>query len=323
MVGDEKASGVSPPYEDEDEAERTLIGDAVPIRAAVEAHQLHAYLIVLAGTNVGAVYRLGDQEITLGRSKKAGIALDDTNISRAHASLTLLSQDEVLLKDLGSTNGTFVGDERISKKILRDGDRFQLGSTTLLKFSVSDEVEESFQRQLYESSVRDGLTGLNNRKYFDERLEAEFTFAMRHGAELTLILVDIDHFKRINDTYGHQAGDEALRRIARSLKKNTRTEDVVARYGGEEFAVIARGINAEQGVQFASRLRVLIKATPVQIEGTTIHLSVSAGVATLTKGLFKTQVALIAATDRALYSAKAKGRDRVVLADECLPLLDK
>lgn len=323
MVGGEKRPAVPRIFDDEDEAERTLVGDALPIRAVVEAHQLHAYLIVLAGTNVGAVYRLDDREITLGRSKKAGITLDDTNISRAHASLTLLGQDEVLLKDLGSTNGTFVGDERISSKVLHDGDRFQLGSTTLLKFSVSDEVEESFQRQLYESSVRDGLTGLNNRKHFDERLEAEFTFAMRHGAELALILIDIDHFKRINDTYGHQAGDEALRRIARSLKKNTRTEDVVARYGGEEFAVIARGISAEQGVQFASRLRVLIKATPVQIEGTTIHLSVSAGVAALTGGLFKTQAALIAAADRALYSAKAKGRDRVVLADECLPALGK
>jgi two-component system, cell cycle response regulator len=322
MERDKKAPALTPLFDD-DEAERTLIGDALPIRAAIEGPQLHAYLIVLAGTNVGAVYRLGDQEITLGRSKKAGINLDDTNISRAHASLTLLGQDEVLLKDLGSTNGTFVGEERISSKVLRDGDRFQLGSTTLLKFSVSDEVEESFQRQLYESSVRDGLTGLNNRKHFDERLEAEFTFALRHGAELTLILVDIDHFKRINDTYGHQAGDEVLRRIARGLKKNTRTEDIVARYGGEEFAVIARGISPAQGLQFGSRLRVLIKATPIQIEGTTIHVSVSAGVATLSGGLFKDQAALIAATDRALYSAKAQGRDRVVLADECRTLLDK
>lgn len=303
--------------EAEDEGEATQIHEVPPLTGMFPGKQRHAYLIVLAGLNVGAVYRLSKDEVSLGRGRKCEIALSDTNISRYHAKLTMVGDDEVLLQDLKSTNGTFVGEKRVTSIVLHDGDRFQLGGTTLLKFSVSDEVEETFQRQLYESSVRDGLTGLNNRKHFDERFEAEFRFAERHGSLLTLILVDVDHFKKVNDTYGHPAGDAALRALAGSLKNNTRTEDVVARYGGEEFAVIARGIDAEQSVMFASRLRALIKSLPIDVGGQTIKLTISAGVATFIKEVFPDKASYIAATDRALYAAKQQGRDRVVLAEEC------
>lgn len=305
---------------EEEEGEATQIHEVPPLAGILPGKQRHAYLIVLAGSNVGAVFRLSEKEASLGRGRKCEIALGDTNISRYHAKLTMVGDDEVLLQDLQSTNGTFVGDQKVTSIVLHDGDRFQLGGTTLLKFSVSDEVEETFQRQLYESSVRDGLTGLNNRKHFDERFEAEFRFAARHGSALSLILIDVDHFKKVNDTHGHPAGDAALRALAGSIKNNTRTEDVVARYGGEEFAIIARGINGEQSLMFASRLRALIKSLPIDIGGRTIKLTISAGIAVYAKNLFPDENSFIAAADRALYAAKQQGRDRVLLAEECVGL---
>jgi two-component system, cell cycle response regulator len=303
--------------DDGDDAEQTVIAQ-VPVQGALGAtKQRHAYLIVLAGANIGAVYRIHAKETFVGRSQKCEIAIGENGISRRHAKLTMLGDSEILLQDLGSTNGTFVAEQQVSSMVLKDGDRFQLGGTTLLKFSISDEVEESFQRRLYESSVKDGLTGLHNRKHFDERLDAEFGFALRHGSALSLILVDIDHFKRVNDTYGHQAGDEVLRVVARTLEANIRTEDVVARYGGEEFAVVARGISADQAVMFASRMRSLVEALPIIVENTAINLTISAGVATYINGVFSDKEELVAATDRALYGAKETGRNRVILAEEC------
>lgn len=303
--------------DDEDEGEKTIISQVSVHQALSQEQQRHAYLIVLAGGNTGAMFRLGSKETFLGRSNRCEITIGETGISRKHAKLTMLNDSELLLQDLGSTNGTFVGDNRITSMVLHDGDRFQLGGTTLLKFSVSDEVEERFQRRLYESSVRDGLTGLHNRKHFDERLEAEFGFAYRHGSALSMILVDIDHFKRVNDTYGHQAGDEVLCAVAGCLKQNTRTEDVVARYGGEEFAIVARGITASQAVLFANRMREMIEAVQVPFDHQSISVTISAGVSTYINGLFPDIESLIAASDRALYMAKETGRNRVVLAEEC------
>ena len=314
--------GSSPPepsvYGDaDDEGEKTVIAQ-VPLQKGLSGTlQRRAYLIVLAGTNVGAVYRLDNKETFLGRSQGCEIILGDTGISRQHAKLTLLGDSEILLQDLGSTNGTFVDEDRVTSLVLSDGDRFQLGGTSLLKFSVSDEVEESFQRQLYESSVRDGLTGLHNRKHFDERMESEFGFAARHGSVLSLILVDIDHFKNVNDTYGHQAGDVVLRAVAQALKQNMRAEDIVARYGGEEFGVIARGITADNAIIFASRMRELVEGMVVEAEDQMITVTISLGVSTYLPDVFPDQDSLIAAADRALYEAKETGRNCVVLASEC------
>jgi diguanylate cyclase (GGDEF)-like protein len=303
--------------DEEDDDEHTVVAASPTTGRLPELRQRRAYLIVLAGANAGAVFRIEQHECVMGRSAKCEITINDTGISRKHATLTLVSDTEMQLRDLRSTNGTYVENQRIENAILHDGDRFQLGNTTLLKFSVSDEVEESFQRRLYESSVRDGLTGLNNRKHFDERLEGEFRFAQRHGSAVSLILIDIDHFKRVNDTYGHRAGDQVLRHVAGVLKDNCRAEDVVARYGGEEFAIIARGIGTDQAVRFGNRLRAFIQQAVIETENEKIKITLSAGVATYTGAEFSEPGELVSAADRALYEGKNSGRNLVVLAKEC------
>lgn len=299
----------------EDDGDQTAITDLAVLLTPERVVKRHAYVIVLAGQNVGAIHRLTVDAATLGRGATCEIRLPDDGISRQHARLVRRSDSEILLEDLGSTNGTFVDGERVSSRLLCDGDRFQLGRTTLLKFSLSDELEESFQRRLYESSVRDGLTLLYNRKHLDERLAAEFSYATRHGAPLSFIIFDLDRFKRVNDIHGHQAGDAVLRAVGRKMHAALRTEDVVARYGGEEFAILARGINVHQAAMLADRIRAIIEDMEV-VAGPdlTLKVTVSGGVATHNPTPYSSASALVEAADRALYEAKEKGRNRVVMA---------
>ncbi len=144
-----------------------------------------------------------------------------------------------------------------------------MGSTTILKFTYHDNLDEIFQKQMYESALRDGLTKAFNKKYFTDRLESEFTFATRHGTPLGLVLFDIDHFKKVNDTHGHQAGDFVLSEISTLLSATLRAEDVFARYGGEEFAVICRGSDGAQTRVVGERLRRAVETHRFVYEGTT------------------------------------------------------
>ncbi|MFO7721082.1 MAG: diguanylate cyclase [Gillisia sp.] len=141
-----------------------------------------------------------------------------------------------------SRNGTLANGKLVRSHILQDGDKIQLGSTTILKFTYHDHLDESFQKQMYEAALRDGLTNAFNKKYFFDRVASELAYGLRHETPLSLLMMDLDHFKRLNDTYGHLAGDHVLQSMSRRVTSSIRTEDVFARYGGEEFALICRGI---------------------------------------------------------------------------------
>ncbi len=147
----------------------------------------------------------------------------------------------MVLEDLGSTNGTYCNGQRVSRQALSEGDKILLGSTTILKFSYHDQLDEAFQRQMSESALRDGLTRAYNKRYFSERLESELQYALRHSTPVSLVFLDIDHFKAINDEHGHQAGDHVLVQLATLAMSMLGEDDIFARYGGEEFAIIARG----------------------------------------------------------------------------------
>src|SRR5690606_26447697 len=125
-------------------------------------------------------------------------------------------------------NGTFVNGQQVEAQLLKDGDKIQVGTTTILKFSYHDDLEEQFQRKMYEGALRDGLTKAFNKKYFEDRLQSEVAFALRHGTALSLIMLDLDLFKRINDTYGHLAGDYVLTTFSSSVISTIRKEDVFA-----------------------------------------------------------------------------------------------
>ncbi|MHB2017528.1 MAG: diguanylate cyclase [Candidatus Xenobia bacterium] len=270
---------------------------------------------MITGTAAGRVFRLEGPETICGRGSSAGIVLTDTGISRNHAKLVKHRNGQVELVDLGSTNGTFIDGTRIRSHTLRDGDRFRLGPDVMLKFSLQDPVEEKLQRQLYERATLDALTQIYNRNALLDRLGEELVQSKRHSDPLSLLMIDVDLFKRVNDTYGHLAGDQVLRSLARRMTEVGRHDDLLARYGGEEFALLARQ-SADGSVGHAERLRKSIAAMEIDLgEGQVISVTVSIGIATQSASApYGSWEEFVQLADQALYQAKHAGRNRVVHA---------
>jgi two-component system cell cycle response regulator len=306
----------------DEEGELTRVGATVvgsPAYRPQSAPQAkHAYLTVMAGARAGEMFKLLHEESVLGRGPQSTIHLDSDGVSRKHARIVKQGPQDYVVEDLGSTNGTWVDDARVTSRALRDGDRIQVGTEVVVQFTFMDEMEAQLQHQLYESAVRDPLTRAYNRKHFQERLKNEIAHALRHRGHLSLILLDIDFFKRVNDTYGHPAGDAVLRSVSAAIGKAIRVEDVFARIGGEEFALLARGIDGPNAVQFADRLRRGIERLPIPWQGGAIPVTSSFGVATIVE-FYRGEVPstfdgdlLVAKADQRLYQAKGSGRNRVV-----------
>jgi diguanylate cyclase (GGDEF)-like protein len=254
------------------------------------------------------MYKLKGDRVVLGRGDKTDVRIVDDGVSREHA-VVQREGGKIVLVDMGSTNGTFCNGVRIPRQELTDGDKISIGASTILKFTFQDHVDEHYQKQLFESALRDGLTSTFNRRYFLDRLHGELRFAVRHTKPIALLFVDIDHFKKINDTYGHQAGDQVLAGVARVMMTTIRAEDVLARYGGEEFAIICREIEADGAESLARRLVAAVAQKPFEFLGQQIPVTISVGAA-VDRGKAETQ-ALIAAADAAMYEAKRSGRNRV------------
>jgi diguanylate cyclase (GGDEF)-like protein len=278
-----------------------------------------AFLVTLAGLRIGEMFKLTKTVTVLGRSDEVDLRLIDEGVSRRHAAL-VKSGDRVLLEDLESANGTYRNGVRVSNPVvLEDGDKITLGGTTILKFTYQDDLEERFNRELYESATRDALTGVFNRRYFDERLTSEVTYTNRHGTLLALMLIDLDHFKVVNDDRGHQVGDRTLREIGRRLAATVRTEDVISRYGGEEFALLCRDTGAAEAVTLAERLRAAISGELLVSSGPSFRVTASVGVAVKSRTAIADEDSLLRSADAALYEAKRQGRDRIIVFDEESP----
>ena len=271
-----------------------------------------AYLVVLAGASVGEMYKVEGDKTVIGRGQKAQVRLLDDGISREHAQV-VVEGNRIFLEDLGSTNGTFCNGLKVDRRELADGDKILVGSTTILKFTYHDNLDEIFQKQMYESALRDGLTKAFNKKYFTDRLESELTFALRHQSPLVLVMFDIDHFKKVNDTHGHQAGDLVLSELSTLLTSALRAEDVFARYGGEEFAVICRGTDLTQAQVVGERIRKAVETHRFTFEGTHIPVTISIGIAGMPDPAVKDATDLVARADKALYQSKHGGRNRVTI----------
>ena len=273
-----------------------------------------AVLTTTTGTQTGRVYVIPPGEIvTLGRADNCSIRFDDASVSGTHARIVLIGHD-FMFADNQSTNGSYVNDARVTSPTrLADGDRIRLGPNCLLRFNLVDEDEEAALKRMYEAALYDGLTKVYNRKHLDERLDTEVAFAVRHGAELSAMILDVDFFKKVNDTWGHLAGDQVLRATAQQLARGLRTEDILARYGGEEFVIVARGIPVQHAWVVAERLRQTIEATVVPFENHQLRVTVSGGVASLREcnGRYD-KATLLGLADQRLYQAKQSGRNRVI-----------
>lgn len=297
-----------------DEGEATRITSLKSLESELRARrqQLAAYLVVLQGTNVGEMHKIDGPELVIGRAVSAAVRLNDDGISRRHCRVLSIG-GQIIIEDLGSANGTLVNGEMIQHQALKEGDKIRLGATTMLKFTYQDKLDESFQQQMIDAALRDGLTRAYNKKFFQDRLETEFAYAKRHRTMLSLVMYDVDYFKRVNDTYGHLAGDAVLVHLSRITQSMIRTEDILARYGGEEFAVICRGTPLLNAGVLGERLRTRVELENFDYQGTRLPVTISVGVAALPEANVATSSELVRDADSALYEAKRSGRNRVCM----------
>jgi diguanylate cyclase (GGDEF)-like protein len=263
-----------------EDLETTRVANAEKLQAELKrrSERDRAYLIVLAGAEVGKMYKLNEGDTMLGRSHRADVRIDDDSISRLHAKVTLAGSD-IVIEDLGSSNGTLVNGERVARGALKDGDKIRLGETTILKFTFHDRLDESFVQKMYDAALRDPLTKVYNKKYLLDHLSQEISYAKRHQSKLTLIMFDLDHFKRVNDTYGHVAGDQVLIQTSARVSALLRGEDVFARYGGEEFCIVLRGTSLEHAGGLAERIRATIEEHVFRSANVELRATASLGVA--------------------------------------------
>ncbi|HVZ35397.1 MAG TPA: GGDEF domain-containing protein [Polyangiaceae bacterium] len=296
---------------------------ALPAKANLRATQRHlalpelrdrALLVRTDAQNAGQVLKLEGPRFGLGRHPDNQACIDDDGISRFHARISI-DGSKYWVEDLGSSNGTYINGRRITSCELNNGDTLNLGPRVSFRFSAATEHEERVLKQLYESSVRDPLTGAYNRHYFSSQLESEVAYAARHDTPLSVILLDIDFFKKVNDTHGHLGGDAALVHVTRVFSKGLRTEDLLARYGGEEFVILLRGTPVERAHAVADRLRISLESQPVSHAGTSFRVTASFGCASLACCKGATGEVLLASADQRLYRAKEAGRNRVVAND--------
>lgn len=301
--------------EDDDAGMEPTETRRVSLFPAAMPRRVRPYLTILSGLGAGRMFRIDPEGTVIGRGPLANVNVQDDSVSRRHANVAERA-GRLVVEDLGSANGTFVNGEPVegAPRPLEDGDKIQIGLSAVLRFSYTDELDESFQRAMYDAALRDKLTQTFNKSYLMGRLESEFAYAMRHKAPLGVVMIDIDHFKRVNDTHGHLAGDAVLAEVAARLGQTVRAEDVLARYGGEELTVLARGIPLAGLVQLAERLRAAIAAAPCSFEEKRIPVTVSLGVSCFPEIEVDSPMLLLASADVALVRAKREGRDRVVVA---------
>jgi two-component system cell cycle response regulator len=306
------ARASAPAFADEEASTRQSAETVVLSVPSQQVHRTSAQLTVIAGPSAGRAYSLNRDETVLGRGREAHVFVDDAGASRAHARIVVTEDGNYFLEDLKSRNGTFVGGRRVDRVELSSGDRIAIGSGVTMSFAILDSQAERMAHQLYESSVRDALTRAHNRRYLIERLGSEIAYARRHAAPLSLIMFDVDFFKRVNDTFGHLTGDDVLREVAALVSRMIRTEDVFARYGGEEFVVLARGIEHDNAGRFSERLRTAVEQLEISAGTEVVKITISAGYASLDElgDGQRTADGLLRLADARLYGAKSAGRNR-------------
>lgn len=247
--------------------------------------------------------------VIIGRGQETDLHIPDEMVSRQHCEI-ILDKGHVIVRDLGSTNGTFVDGSPIRDMELTPGHRLQVGKAILkLTYLVQEELDQ--QNALFEAATTDALTKIPNRRFFLERAKADWSAAKRTQRWVHAILLDVDHFKKVNDTHGHPAGDLVLKEVANLLEKVRRSEDLIARWGGEEFIYLLSGIEPSQAHAFAERVRRTVEVHRISWEDRPIPVTISLGLASLPPQEKDSLDDLIALADSRLYEAKRGGRNKV------------
>jgi two-component system cell cycle response regulator len=286
-------------------------------RAKIDSGRLRkiqASLVVLQGAEIGRDFRLRRGSVVIGRGLHADVAILDDLVSREHARLEAI-WDEAAgtisyhLYDLGSTNHTFVDSHAIDHAVLKDGDKIQVGET-VLKFVLLDDIEAKFHEEVRNRINYDRLTGLLTKESLYLALEQELRRCQKYDLPLAVLMMDLDHFKAVNDGHGHLMGSHVLQEVGRLIHESTRAVDVTARYGGEEFVAYLPEATTQTAHQVAERIRTAIERHPFTLDGATIRVTISIGIAFHPEHGRDIR-SLVSRADRALYRAKETGRNRV------------
>lgn len=287
---------------------QTVLTEATAARAEKRTSD-SGCLIVIYGQDMGRRIQVSTEPLIIGRSPQCEVQVDQESVSRNHCRVRH-HEGEFRVRDLDSTNGTYVNDDLIEAEArLRHGDQLKVGRT-ILKFIVGDDIEVQYHEEIYRLMTTDGLTQLHNKRYFDEMLDKEVARAKRYKRTFSLLMFDIDHFKQVNDTYGHLAGDAILRQLGAVTLGRLRRNDVIARVGGEEFALITPEVSLSGAVELAGKINRLIQDTRFEFEGTRVDVTVSVGVAEW-QPHYEDPEDLYKAADEKLLEAKRTGRNQV------------
>jgi len=276
-------------------------------------------LLCLSGVQAGLLQPI---EFVKGRflvgrdEEQCALFIDSPEISRQHAHIVKGPDQQLRVMDLNSTNGVFVNNTRVDAHALKPNDRIRFGPHSYWKFFYQDVEEYEYYQQLYSNACKDHLTGALNRRSFERSVGREISFSMRHKRRVTIAICDIDHFKKINDTYGHAAGDQVLKEFVERLQSQIRREDLLARHGGEEFVLMIREVTGEQSLILLERLRQAISKKPFQTQAGVIDVTVSIGTVTCEPEHLDgfNYDAILQLADESLYEAKESGRNRICQA---------
>ena len=287
--------------------------DVTLFQSLGEPAQRRACLVLYSGEDLGRRFAIDGERLLLGRAADAGAQIDHPAISRHHAELRQ-DGDAVLLRDLGSANGTFVGDQRVHDVVaLKDGDIVRIGDL-LLKFYERHSLDALLHDRIYRLATVDAGTAVFTKKYLLDALQRELQRARRSGRPLALVCLDLDHFKRVNDDHGHNAGDLVLREAAAAVQGAVRGTDIVGRMGGEEFAIVLPETELAAALTLAERVRAAVAGQRYEIDAggsrRQLRQTASLGVAAYAPPMRNARE-LLGAADAQLYDAKRQGRNRV------------
>jgi two-component system cell cycle response regulator len=281
--------------------------------------ELRPALVFLTGDLLAVPIPLEREEVILGRALEADVRINDKKISRKHAKIrtihdTRSNTTEYVVTDLNSRNGTLLNGEKITQEKLQNGDKITIGEN-ILRFELLDEIDREYQRQIHRLLSHDDLTGLLSSRSFFSELRREAARAKTENRPFCVLMMDVDHFKNVNDTYGHLTGSKTLEEIGACITQNLRSGDVAARFGGEEFAAFLLDAELGQALVAGERIRAEIENQEFSVvrqgKFSKAHrVTISIGIAAFPNDS-SDPIELVEMADSALYRAKREGRNRV------------
>jgi len=287
---------------------------------------LRPALVFLSGELIAVPIPLEREEVILGRALEADVRINDTMVSRRHAKINKVVNErnavEYVLTDFGSRNGTQVNGQKVTREVLQNGDKITIGEQ-ILRFDLLDEIDREYQRQIHRLISHDDLTGLLSSRSFFSELRRESARAKAENRPFCVLMMDVDHFKNVNDTHGHLTGSKTLEEIGAVIIEVMRSGDAAARFGGEEFAAFLLDADVPQAMVAAERVRSRIEAQEFSVVRTgkpveTHHVTISIGISAFPHDS-SDPIELVEMADSALYRAKREGRNRVCAYHDLTP----